>query len=68
VPFPRLRHRIWIDHIIPKRLIWPTIFVYSLDAHGTSLTARLRFDKAEGDTPDVREEVINASISSFVCG
>jgi hypothetical protein len=31
-------------------------FLDTLDAQGTSLTARLRFNKAEGDTPDVRDE------------
>jgi hypothetical protein len=43
-------------------------FLHTLDAHGTSLTARLRFNKAEGDMPDVRDELINSSISTFVCG
>jgi hypothetical protein len=31
-------------------------FLHTLDAQGTSLTARLRFNKAEGDTPDIRDE------------
>jgi hypothetical protein len=68
VLFPRLRHRIWIDHIIPEAIDLADHVLHALDAQGTSLTARLRFNKAEGDTPDVRDEVINSSISGFVCG
>jgi hypothetical protein len=59
---------IWIDHIIPEAIDLADHVLHALDAQGTSLTARLRFNKAEGDTPDVRDEVINSSISGFVCG